>query len=282
MKAIWSYKYVNSDLFNHKYRWLLGLASVLSWRKFAPQVTREIYVDKQVKEVLANLGIEQYWHCIHVQDFNNNDTFWANPKAYAQSQQGTEPFWILDFDTCLYCPLSRWFDPQKYYALLHLNRLDRRYGMYIKGEDERFYNNLYSILPSLKALVDPTDMINGGMVYYANPAIGAMMGYALRGIQLEFNNVLEKGLEQFEVSQDCVWANHGPVVEEGALASMFRTLNIKLEDLSPFQQGGLLEHIWDKHGTLEDNKEKIQFLENLLDFDLMEVFSNFQFNQNLV
>ena len=261
MRVIWSYKNLLPGGFNDAIinfsqidktsfsptAWTLAKASALSWKLFAPEFERVLYVDPQIYEFLEKINFLENWDKVEVvPDFNLYSNFWANPKSYSQSKQ-TEPFWVADLDFVLMKPIDLWFDPAKYWVMRGIDRFDKNY---IVGEDtervSEFFKTFCTEFPYLNQLIDFRNMVNGGCVYYADPRIGSLIGMVLQFVQISSEAEVKAWFEQNQkfIPKDTL--GMGAIEEEGLISGICNLLNLPLGNLEEIQDQGYIRHFWSK------------------------------------
>lgn len=268
MKAIWAYKYLASKR-SSIMRWYLFVASAYSWKRFAPQFKRVLYLDKDTRNILSRLGDAlDLWDELVDIEFNDlllktGNSYWCNAQNFAQTLQ-TEPFWLLDSDVVLKCPLSSWFDPKCWYAQLHIDRLSPKYGCY-RDTDVDFYYDTYKRRPGLQLLNDPTEMVDGGCIYYADPRVGVLTGYALLGMQSDICSHIHPGYDGDGEDLENYSRNVGSLVEEAVYPVIFQMLGIRPVDLG--EKGyveGCIEQYFDKDRPFDEYRKTREQIDKYL------------------
>lgn len=267
IRAVWAYQNL-PEHHDREYRWFLFIASVLSFKKFAPALERVVYLDKASKKKLEQYKALDLFDVVEDIEFREilpkmGNTYWAAPQNYVQTLQ-TVPFFILDSDIVLQGPIDEWFSPDEYYVYDHVNRLDTYNTAYREG-DKEWYSKVSLEKPGLGLIATPGDMIDGGFVYYPDPKIGAMLGYMLLGIQSDMTSNFNR--EKF--GEDKYWWNIGTIAEEACYNSFLRlAAKTRINNMWEEPYSLLVVQYFDKNRPIDEYAETVKHIQEVLGYDI--------------
>lgn len=174
-------------------------ASVISWIKFAPSVIRVFYADQSVFKILESYNLLRYFDEVKIVDFdqdldgkyNRLGMFFAYPKIYAMTQQ-EEPFFLCDTDCVLRENLRNWFtDPTQYYAYYYMDGSTRTPDDATEEELAELSKVAHSSA-LLRSFCDYSRTINAGLVYYADPKVGQIIGHLILEAGLDIQRTIDR------------------------------------------------------------------------------------------
>lgn len=172
-------------------------ASVISWIKYAPTSFRVIYVDLSVYGFLKDRELFNYFDKVeivdYVKEFDNKykgiGKFFAYPKIYAMIQQ-EEPFFLCDTDFVLRTNIRKWFtDDTQYYAYYYVDESTRTPDDATEEELITMSKIAHSSA-LLRSFCDYTRTINAGLVYYADPRVGQIVGHLMLEAGLDIQRTI--------------------------------------------------------------------------------------------
>lgn len=260
MRVVWSYKDLGIN-FDKPFRWWLMVASAYSFKLFAPNFTRVFYVNQSIKDYLDSIVIDLslLWDEVNVVDFDSilekqGNSYWCNPKSYVSTIQ-SEPFAVVDCDIILTRPILDWLDPTKNYIHFTGNMLNKC-DLCTEGPSTAFAD-IYALIskaePGYRLLAEPSKGVNGGFVYYADPAIGALVGFLMLSIQSRILTQIDKFKSKLYPDLEELWGwIPGTILEEGLYRGIFDKINVPLENA---KQGEDYIHQFSKNGLSFDEHE---------------------------
>ena len=273
MKAVWSYKKID-DFREQTMRWYLMIASVYSWRKFAPQFTRVLYLDAYTRKMLSAMdnNVLSLWDEIIELDFNTlltraGNKYWCGNKGYALVNQ-TEPFWFLDADVVLHKPIDSWFDSKNYYGWTNISLYRGSFKGAGMEEAFRTRDEVYRLEPGLRQLNCLNRGVNGGCIFYADPKVGVLTGYLLLGIQSKFFTDTEYNIKDKFESLDEFYYHTGDLCEEGVYPAVFDLLGIEVQNLCDSTYRDCFVHYFDKKKDFANYTETRKKLNSILECNI--------------
>lgn len=285
MRVVWAYtdwtKEGNFDIKRYPLDEYALVESALSWMYYAPEYERVFYADQIVYDYFKSNNYLNLWDRVEIVDFEKElrdiqgVDFFAYPKIWAMTRQ-KEPFWICDTDVALFRrPEELVQDCTKIHGNLYQlqdeglfgycrEQFDKK-GIGCEGfEPYKLTKELHYLRQSGVGTFIGSVGINGGTIFYPDPDVAKVIGYALfsgaRLLARELQGVPESDLRW------TLW-------EELFLYGIMTTINQKPVQLSDSERSGGCYHIGVSHiPTLKEVQDRIKDVTNTVKIDAFDYY----------
>lgn len=237
MKVVYAYRSYSDhcDLIDNPCESFIFKCSLLSWMKYAPNVQREIYCDSKVTDFLKKVHLFELLDQVHTVDFEQEldrryggrEGFFAYPKMYAMMQQDS-PFFLCDTDGVLLSPLIEWFNPSNYYTVHYDSASSSRTPVWTNEEGLRLLAKGCSGTPTLRSFCNHTNTINAGLLYFADPRVGQIVGHMILALNLDIETSLEQLSDLRQKGNEFLWTLYEESLLEGLITYISRE---KIEEI---------------------------------------------------
>ena len=252
------------------------VASLFSFIKFMPQVTRKIYCDKSVYDFLRQTGIGRLFDSVNQVSFEKVldsayptlGRFFAYPKIWAYTQFRENGF-VVDTDLILKQNLLEYLDLRRIYIYRYEEMSASRIPVNSSRNEIEVLVRGSKCSESFRNFANYVNTCNAGLLYFPDSKIANIVGHTLLSMGIELQSFLDSNYPN-SLDKGLCWT----LYEESPLLGLLETISQtkvlsflpnSYEELSVDWKGDIRENIqWQEEIAMRIAEElNLQELKNV-------------------
>lgn len=237
MEAIWAYRdwtgigmdsgKARCDLIEFPLETYSMVASLFSFIKYMPQVTRRIYCDSSVYTFLKHTKISKLFDEVNLVSFEKVldksyptlGRFFAYPKIWAYTQFRENGF-IVDTDLILKKNLLEYLDLSKNYIYRYEKESANRIPVSSSRNEIEVLVRSSKCSESFRKFANYVDTCNAGLLYFSSSKIANIVGHTLLSMGIELQSFLDSNYPN-SLDKGLCWT----LYEESPLVGLLETIS---------------------------------------------------------